>query len=229
VEKFIVEVVDLEASFDEGKSDDGGDDGVREYACDVLSLGLLYMNYQDAIREGDGERVMLIWKYLLPIFKVTNRKNYSIEAFLTLAKCKLLPPRQAHQVIWSRFVNTHGNSVGRNIPCDLHNEHLNRLCKVIVQHLGANKTTKAIKTYSKCLGPLYNILTKFDDDTGFHSTSPSHTKASDIQDRDLILKELHENAQVFNYISKRCHPSFPNFHRNPLKKLNGSDFKEMAN
>ena len=69
-------------------------------------------------------------------------QNYAIEAFHTLANCKLLPPRQAHQLIWSRFVNIHGNGIaGHNIPCDL---HLNRLCKDSVRHMGANKTEKTI-------------------------------------------------------------------------------------
>jgi hypothetical protein len=40
---------------------------MNNYACEII-LGLLYMNYNDVIKEGDGERVVLIWKYLLPIF-----------------------------------------------------------------------------------------------------------------------------------------------------------------
>lgn len=79
-------------------------DHIREYACEVTSLGLLFMNYKDAIREGDGSRVMMIWKFLLPLFKATDRHNYAIEAFHTLANQKLLPERQAHQLTWSRFV-----------------------------------------------------------------------------------------------------------------------------
>ena len=54
-------------------------DGVFVYACDVLSLGLLWMGFHDAIQEGDGDRVMTYWKFLLPIFKVSGRRNYTIE------------------------------------------------------------------------------------------------------------------------------------------------------
>ena len=36
----------------------------------------------------------------------------------------------AHQVMWHRFVNTKGG-MGKNIPCDLYNEHVNRLVKYI--------------------------------------------------------------------------------------------------
>lgn len=124
-----------------------------QYACEVMSLGLLFMNYRDAIKEGDGERVMICWKFMLPIYKATGRKNYAIEAFHAISNCKLLPPRQAHQLIWSRFVNVHGKGIpGNNIPCDLYVEHLNRLCKECVRNLGANKTEKAICRFSKMYG-----------------------------------------------------------------------------
>ena len=130
-ENIITELVDLSLSFDGGKSKTSSDH-VFEYAREVLSLGLLYMNYRDSIKEGDGNRVILTWKFMLPIFAATLRKNYAIEAFHTLSNCKLLPPRQAHQLVWSRFINVCNNTAGCNIPCDLHNEHLKsnvqRLC-----------------------------------------------------------------------------------------------------
>ena len=98
------------------------------------------MNYRDAIKEGDGQRVMTCWKYMMLLFKATNRQNYAIEAFHTLANCKLLPARQAHQLIWLRFINVHGNGIhGRNIPCDL---HLNRLCKESVCHMAGMASYK---------------------------------------------------------------------------------------
>ena len=41
--------------------------GVLQYAQDLL----LYLEYQDGVKEGDSERVMRCLKYLLPPFKVT--------------------------------------------------------------------------------------------------------------------------------------------------------------
>ena len=113
---------------------------------------------------------------MLPLFKATGRKNYAIEAFYTLSYCKLLPPRQAHQIIWSRFVNVHREGIpGHNILCDLHIEHLNRLCKECVRHLGANKTENAIRHFSKCMGPLANILNNFDQKHNVPVSCSSHT------------------------------------------------------
>ena len=90
----IDQTVDLSMTFSDDceTSTDGENDHILEYANEIISLGLLFMNYRDSIKEGDGNRVILCWKYMLPIFKATNRKNYAIEAFYTLVNCKLLPP-----------------------------------------------------------------------------------------------------------------------------------------
>ena len=37
---------------------------------------------------------------------------------------------------WGNLVNTHGGK-GRNLPCDLHNEHVNRLYKQLIANMGA--------------------------------------------------------------------------------------------
>ena len=78
--------------------------------------------------------------------------NYSKEAFNLLTQLLVLSPRQAHQVTWSRFVNVRGWT-GHNISCDLHMEHLNRVCKMAVRSLGANLTPKAIVELQSVLDP----------------------------------------------------------------------------
>ena len=131
------------------------------------------VDYRDAVQEGDGEQVLLCWKYMLPIFKATNRCNY------------------AYQLVWFQFVNIHGKGIpGHNIPCDLHIEHMNRLCKMCVGHLGANKTPKAISRFSKCMGPMSNIVGRFNHEHKCCHSSGSHTTASADKDRDLLIEEL---------------------------------------
>ena len=39
-------------------------DTVQEYARDTLSLGLLYMEFADTIREGDGSCILRCWRYI---------------------------------------------------------------------------------------------------------------------------------------------------------------------
>ena len=48
---------------------------VNACSCETLSLGLPFMEFKDAIREGDGDRVFLVWKYLFLLFKASGRRN----------------------------------------------------------------------------------------------------------------------------------------------------------
>ena len=55
-----------------------------------------------------------------------KRKNYAFEAVNLQVQCQyLLSERLKQQLVWGRFINTHGLA-GHNIPCDLYLEHLNR-------------------------------------------------------------------------------------------------------
>lgn len=69
-------------------------DSVYSYACEVLSLGLFYFEFRDCIKEGDGDRDMIVWQYLLLLFRASKRTNYAIEALTLLSQYYLiLPPR----------------------------------------------------------------------------------------------------------------------------------------
>lgn len=152
-------------------------DEVQEYAKETLSLSLLNEEFWDAIREGDGECVLHEWKFLLLTFKACNKVNYSIEVFNMLAQYYiLLPPRLSQQLIWSRFVNTHGQP-GKNIPCDLHLEHLNRALKTAICHLGANVVPQAVERAGKCLGEMISVCHHFDKLSGINPVSTSHSAA----------------------------------------------------
>lgn len=62
------------------QSSNTSNDGVCLYAREVLSIGLIWHEFHDAVKEGDGERVTRVWKFLLLVFKNSGRKNYSLEA-----------------------------------------------------------------------------------------------------------------------------------------------------
>lgn len=114
------------------------------------------------VREGDGDRVLLMWKYFLLMFRATGHRNYALEALTLLTQYFVtLPPNLAEQVKWSRFINTHGHQ-GQNISSDLHMEHLNRIVKTAIEGLGANKTEKAIIRAGKCVPRFWmHMMTRF--------------------------------------------------------------------
>ena len=166
------------------------------------------MDYADSIKEGDGNRVLRFWKYLLPIFKASGRKNYSIEAVHLLNQVEFeLTERECAELKWNRFVNVHGVQ-GRNIPCDLHMEHLNRVYKNAVYGLQANKTPEAIVHTGKSLGALMDILEEVNELVGVKVPSGAHHRPGIIKERDMILKILQE-AAVFKQLRSRQHHSFP--------------------
>ena len=183
----------------------------------------MYAEFDDAIREGDGDRVIRCWKFLLLFFKASNRTNYSLEALNLLAQFYiLLPPRLAQQLAWSRFINTRGRQ-GCNIPMDLHMEHLNRSCKTAVAHLGANTTPKAIVRIGKCIGPLTNLGISFDISTGVASRSAAHSDADDNVDIEKMVAELTSKSCVFKCIPGRMHNAFRTFSGSLLDSLKSEE------
>lgn len=189
-QEIVEKYVDFRTDFSELPSTKKGT--IHTYACETLSLCLLLQELRDAIREGDGNRVMVVWKYLFPIFKATGHKNYSIEAFTLLCQYYfILPPQLAEQLKWSRFINTHGTR-GTNISMDLHIEHLNRLCKTAINGLGANKSQKAIIRVGKTVGVMDDLMDNFDSVNDVAVTSDKHTSTSMEKDLKIVLTELQE-------------------------------------
>ena len=195
-------------------------DKVNKYATQLLSLGLFYMEYSDAIRESDGNRIKRCNKYLLPIFWNSQRTNYSGEMFNMLYQYSYsMSPRHAAQLLWSRGVNLHGRR-GKNIPMDLHLEHLNRVVKESIKGLGSNKTEKAITRVGKALGTIYPVLNRFDSDNKVPDISSNHKPPNTGKDIAIIVEELSQ-AKVFNKISSRKHKQIPN----PRNVLHGMEKK----
>ena len=178
-----------------------------DYGKNLTGLGCFYLEFSDAIKEGDGLRVLRCWKYLLPLFKSSSRKNYSIEVLNMLCQCEYdLTPRQSQELIWCRFVNTH-SAPGRNIPADLYQEHLNRLCKESVRGLRVNKTEKAIIRVGKILGTLAPLLDNYDIDNNVGVVSGAHRTPSIDKDRDLIVQHL-QQCKIFTLQDGRSHSRF---------------------
>uniref|UniRef100_A0A1X7U207 DUF6589 domain-containing protein n=1 Tax=Amphimedon queenslandica TaxID=400682 RepID=A0A1X7U207_AMPQE len=193
-------------------------DGVMSYAVAVLSQGLLYMEFSDAIREGDGSRILRCWRYFMIIFKHRQRKNYCQEALNILGQYHFfLTARQSQQLVWSRCINVHGIP-GRNIPCDLFLEHLNRICKQSVEMLGSNFSEEALERVGRCVGIINSLLENFDKDLSVPDISGSHSIASSEKDKSAIIKELLE-ADIFNHQDNRKHATFQSIKTNPVSSL----------
>ena len=52
-----------------------GPDGIFNYACTLMNMGMLARNMQDASSEGDGERVIRCWRFLFLHYKAAGHSK----------------------------------------------------------------------------------------------------------------------------------------------------------
>ena len=161
------------------------------YVTDVITLGLLWHGFHDSVKEGDGgDRILLYWKFLLPIFQQTKHYNYREEAFNLLVQTIYLSPRKFAELKWGRTINTHGRT-GQNIPCDLHMEHLNRRLKMAIRSAGANIVhASAIQRLAKSIGSVSHICQQFEKELGFLANKDYHSAPSFKKEFNTIVAIL---------------------------------------
>ena len=144
-----------------GKKIDPSRDGIHNYARVLCHFASLALEFLDSWAEGDGEPLIRCWRVFLLHFYAGGRTKYSWEALRLQFQLVALPPALAHQLKWNRFVNMHGGQ-GRNIPCDLHNEHINKLFKEIVRNMGANLTEQSVTRAARSVTALQGLSAAFD-------------------------------------------------------------------
>lgn len=205
-----------EAFLNESVSDTG--DGVHNYARVLCHFAALVYLFIDAWKEGDGERVIRCWKMFMVHFHAEKKTKYALEALRLQFLLVTLQPYLVHQLMWGRFVNTHGGK-GRNIPCDLHNEHINKLYKDIVANMGANFTEVASTRAARAVSSLERLALAFDKHTGIHPEATAHTTREDEKDVKMVV-DVVLKARVLDEIQNRYHSKFPKFSQNPLHTWN---------
>ena len=127
-----------------------------------------------------------------------------------------LPPNLAHQVIWNRFVNVKGGA-GKNIPCDLFNEHVNKQLKTTICNMGSNLTETALQRAARSVTCLHNLCTNFDKQSGVPYRTSAHSTKSDLPDVKKVVNVV-LNRKLLTNISSRGHRKFPNMGLDPLHK-----------
>ena len=114
-------------------------------------------------------------------------------------------------------MNTHGG-YGHNLPCDLHNEHVNKLFKDIIGNMGANFTEQASTRAARAVTSLAAMSARFDDQTGIHPEATAHSRKSDEDDVKQVVKVLKDIDALIIH-SDRCHSKFTKISSNPLQSL----------
>ena len=196
---------------------DNTNDGVYNYARILCHYGSLVLEFMDAWAEGDGDRICTCWKILLVHFHEGQRTKYALQALRLQFQLHQLSPSVALQLKWGRFINYKGGA-GRNIPCDLHNEHINRTIKDIVNNMGGSLTENAVRRVGKSVTMIHNITTNFDKESGLPIRTSAHSECSDTKDVQRVILTLQE-YKAFTIMQGRSHTRFPGMPSTSLPSL----------
>ncbi len=188
------------------------------YACVRLALGLMLRNFDDAVKEGDGERILRCWKMAMLIFRAHHHHKYALATLHLQAFTQaILTPRQAHCLTWNRTVNNHGGK-GKNISMDIRLEHLNNFTKGLLKHLGPNLTDRAVLRCSHATNNVEKILNVTDEDLGLRTTFGTHKTTKSEDNFKKLVSVIKEQGNMFHFdISEERHyQNFRNFNRDIL-------------
>ncbi|XP_072182209.1 uncharacterized protein [Diadema setosum] len=180
-----------------------------EYTKAVLFHGLGEMVRYDAIREGDGNRILAHWRFDMLRFYANQHLKYLTEGHHLLMDVNgALSPRLAYQLTWNRTVNIQGGS-GRNVSMDLEMETLNKDFKKFMKSAVGIQIDHAIHRYNQTVG-LKACVAKFFDRKGSGKEDKKSAKSS--QDKDTItLAEMLLNEGCLEEVVGRGHAGFERF------------------
>ena len=143
-------------------------DPLYNYHGAKLKFGLILFAFNDAVQEGDGQRLHDIYKLALLLYKSRGHFKYAYVVFLYLFKISALYSEfQAFQPFWNRFYNKYG-LLGGNISLDLRKEQLHKVLKTIWRALGPNLNQDSASRVAEALENLQHLLQSIDKDCGLH-------------------------------------------------------------
>ncbi len=197
-------------------------DAVFDYARVFCHFGSLALEFTNSWEEGDGGRTTRCWGPFMLHFRASTCTKYAWEALRLRFQLVMLPPALSHHLKWERFVNTHGGP-GRNIPCDLFNEHMNKLFKEILASMGANLTERSIQRAARSVSTLSRVRAVFDKETNLPVPLVAHATADDEGEVSKVVDVLIKNKNLI-ITRGRTLSQFKDFDRDPL---NGLDWKRL--
>ena len=93
-----------------------------------------------------------------------------------------------------------------NIPCDFHNEHVNKLFKEVISNMGANFTEMVSTRAVRSVTSLAHMSERFDSQFDIHPEATAHTTKCDKTDVISVVKVLQER-DILNIHKDEAIPS----------------------
>lgn len=202
------------------------EDHVTNYALCFIFLTILILQLKDTAAEADGERNLVNQKLLLSVFKSMGAySKYALEMFVSIAQIEcVLTPRLSEEFKWGFFCNWRGGA-GNNIEDDVAQEISNAVSKAVVQRMGPNKTFQSISKVGKATNGIKEIKEQFDLTAGIHPNSVQHATRDSLKDEREMIADLVQ-LDPFRNVPGRCHNSFPDIKRSPMRYLNIAEFHQ---
>ena len=199
-----------------------------QYQKGLLTFNLLLRSINDAIKEGDGERLFEFFRVALLYFKCYyGRTKYAYSVIKSLFRIQM-EPSAAFFLIWERFINTRGMR-GCNISQDLHLEHLNNFLKELLRDLRGNLDIPNADRVSKSVNNLNTIVENFERKMEIKKGLSSRNKAKIVDDvRNLSAKFLEDNIFAEEPTKASSYDSFPKFNEQTLASLDIDNLLKWA-
>lgn len=196
---------------EEETKDSRKSDHLYNYHCAKLKFGLILFAFNDAVKEGDGQRLHDIYKLALLLYKGGGHYKYAYVVLLHLVKLAALYSEfEAFQLLWNRFYNKYGLR-GANISLDLLKEQMNKLLKTMWRALGPNLNQASAARVAEALENLELLLLSIDSDCGLDDHHGYRSKSNNREAVFQVMSDLME-ITAFKYTQGRPgHPSFPDF------------------
>ena len=200
-------------------------DHLLNYTKLSLALGLLRLNQMDAIKYGDGERIMNLNQILYLFYKELGFPKYAYGMLETITQAKvLLSERMAQRLIWNRTVNHRGDR-DSNHPNDLDLEHCNKAFKEDAHSYRGIFTEKTVSRVSHSALYLSDIAKQIDKTSHVFRQSGKHTEVDTSEDILLLVRQF-QAANIFESVPGRHHQAYPLFDCNPFSGMNMENFQE---
>ena len=194
-----------------------------------LAFGLILFEFDDAIKEGDGERIHDIYKVALLLYKAHGKTKYAYAILLYLTKIEaILSESDAHNLKWNRTFNKHGLP-GMNIPLDLRTEQYNCAVKSMWRSLGSNINEDSALRVANTVEPMEGILDAIRRDCGLPEIQGYRSAGNSEVPVLQVIRDLVE-INAFKYEAGReGHPSFAKFPSSLLRNLDYRDLHTWMN
>jgi len=126
-------------------------------------------------------------------------------------------PHQSHELIFDRFINTHGIPA-KNIPMDLHLEHLNNFLKEQLKSLRSNLNEKNAKRISEAMNNIRTLVLNTEINLEINRIKSGGRNRDYRETVRILVKELKENNPFVEDGTYKYYESFEYFEEGILTK-----------